>query len=224
MYQRWSDLLFLHWRWSPIDLQRRLPPGLFIDYHDGDAWLGIVPFFMQRIRPRFLPAVPGLSWFHELNVRTYVHDKNGVPGVWFFSLDCDQPLAVRIAQTLYRLPYHDASMASSNRQGCIHYECQRIDHRVASIYDYQLRSHTRIAEPGTLDFFLIERYVLFAQTRQGLLQGHVQHQPYPLCDVSVQTHDQLPLLWNRFTIVNRPPDHIIGSKGVDVRVGRLVQS
>ena len=94
MRQRWSGLLFLHWPVEISLIQKRLPPGLHVDTFDGQAWLGVVPFFMQRVRPIGLPPVPWLSWFLELNVRTYVHDDAGNPGVWFFSLDCDQPVAV----------------------------------------------------------------------------------------------------------------------------------
>ncbi|WP_395747976.1 DUF2071 domain-containing protein [Prosthecobacter sp.] len=81
MYQSWASLLFLHWRWNADVIQRTLPPGLYVDTFEGDAWLAIVPFYMRGIRPRFLPAVRGISDFLELNVRTYVHDEEGRPGV-----------------------------------------------------------------------------------------------------------------------------------------------
>jgi uncharacterized protein len=168
MYQRWSDLLFLHWRWEAADLQRRLPPGLFIDTYQGEAWLGIVPFFMERVRPRFLPPVPGLSWFQELNVRTYVHDEKGTPGVWFFSLDCDQSMAVRIARKFFGLPYFDAHMSVHRQSERIHYQCQRLGVTSPSVFDYEIDVATFTAEPGSLDFFLAERYILFAQTPRGL--------------------------------------------------------
>ena len=81
MYQQWRDLLFLHWEYSAAAIQATLPDGLFVDSFDGKAYLGVVPFFMRNIRPRFLPAVPGISNVMELNLRTYVHDPAGVPGV-----------------------------------------------------------------------------------------------------------------------------------------------
>ena len=221
MYQRWSDLLFLHWRWDADDLQRRLPPGLFIDKHEGEAWLAIVPFFMERIRPRFLPPVPWLSWFQELNVRTYVHDENGTPGVWFFSLDCNQPVAVRVARTGFRIPYFDARMTAQRHARRVQYCCQRSDRTGLSSFDYTLDSQPRLAEPGSLDFFLAERYVLFANTHRGLRLGYVQHTPYPLSAAKVVQHDQLPFAWNDFGMTNRLPDHVIGSAGVDVRIGAL---
>lgn len=98
MYQRWRDLLFLHWEYPVEQIQQTLPPGLRVDTYHGQAYLGIVPFFMCDIRPRFLPAVRGISHFLELNLRTYVYDEAGVPGVWFYSLDANQRLAVKVAR------------------------------------------------------------------------------------------------------------------------------
>lgn len=94
MHQRWESLLFLHWRVPAATIQQTLPAGLTVDTFEGEAYLGISPFFMRQVRPTGLPAVPWLSDFLELNVRTYVYNADGVPGIWFYSLDCDQPLAV----------------------------------------------------------------------------------------------------------------------------------
>jgi len=110
MYQQWRDLLFLHWEYPAAAIQETLPEGLFVDTFGGTAYLGIVPFFMRNSRPRFLPAVPGLSNFMELNLRTYVYDRSGIPGVWFYSLDANQPLAVEIARRIFHLPYRHAKM------------------------------------------------------------------------------------------------------------------
>lgn len=221
MFQRWSELLFLHWRWDADELQKRLPPGLFIDTYQGDAWLGVVPFFMDRIRPRFLPPVPWLSWFLELNVRTYVHDEHGTPGVWFFSLDCNQPIAVRIARAGFGLPYFDASMTATRHHGDVRYTCRRSDQRQPASFACTLGDTSHHAEPGSLEFFLAERYILFAQTQRGLRLGRVQHVPYPLCETKVTAFDPAPIKWDGITAPDRPPDHIIGSRGVDVRIGTL---
>jgi hypothetical protein len=75
--QRWSELLFAHWKIDAPTVQATLPRGLFVDTFAGDAYIGVVPFFMQRVRPAWLPPLPWISWFLELNVRTYVHDENG---------------------------------------------------------------------------------------------------------------------------------------------------
>src|SRR5262245_12071967 len=108
MTQSWHDLLFAHW---PVDtrvLRAKVPSDLEIDLHDGQAWLGVVPFDMTNVAPRFVPAIPGISAFPELNVRTYV-TKGGKPGVYFFSLDAESAVAVALARALLHLPYFTAS-------------------------------------------------------------------------------------------------------------------
>lgn len=122
MHQTWHDLLFMHWPVAVDALRPHLPGALPLDTFDGSAWLGIVPFRMSGVRPRFLPSVPWLSAFPELNVRTYVTLDNK-PGVWFFSLDAGNPIAVQIARSWFKLPYFNADMhtqygfACSNQSG-----------------------------------------------------------------------------------------------------------
>ena len=105
LQMQWKELLFLHWSWDAREIQATLPTGLFADTFDGKAWLAIVPFFMRKVHPMVLPCLPWLSNFLELNVRTYVHDGAGVPGVWFYSLVCNQPLVVELARRWYHLNY-----------------------------------------------------------------------------------------------------------------------
>jgi uncharacterized protein YqjF (DUF2071 family) len=218
MLQRWERLAFLHWRWDAEAIQRTLPPGLFVDTFQGDAWLAIVPFFMRGVRPRFCPSVPGVSNFLELNVRTYVHDEHGRAGVWFYSLDCDQALAVWTARTFFHLPYQHARMQASISDGWIDYTCHRRGEAAESRFRYQLGDETHPAEPGSLEFFLAERYLLFSQTPRGIRCGQVHHTPYPLADVKLETWSLEPLVEAGFADPKRPPDHVIGSPGVDVRV------
>ncbi len=222
MYQRWSDLLFLHWHYAADVIQASLPPGLFVDTHDGHAYLGVVPFAMQRVRPRCLPAVPGLSDFLELNLRTYVHDRAGVPGVWFYSLDANQWLAVEIARRLFHLPYEHARMSSHrDAEGRTHVRSQRMDapNTSASQSLVYAPGQTRPpAVPGSLEFFLVERYRLYAHGPSGLRRGAVAHEPYPLCQADVTGVDEQLLALNGFTPTGRPPDHVLYSPGVDVTV------
>lgn len=161
MYQQWRDLLFLHWEYSAATIQATLPEGLFVDTHGGKAYLGVLPFFMRDIRPRFLPAVPGISDFMELNLRTYVHDRAGVPGVWFYSLNANQWLAVKIARRFFHLPYEHAEMKSSRTaEGRIRYESLRIGARgngSRCVFEYAPGEEVPQPAPGSLEFFLVER-------------------------------------------------------------------
>lgn len=223
MYQQWRDLLFLHWRVEPEMIQRTLPPGLFVDTFEGSAFLGLVPFFMREIRPRFVPAFPPISNFLETNVRTYVHDANGTPGVWFYSLDASQPLAVLIARAFFKLPYFHARMSAQRHPaGGIHYTTQRrgLD-TPPSVFHYQGSDRPHLAEPDTLTFFLVERYILFANPPSGLHTGQVHHVPYPVQPANVTRWDGSLLALAGFPNLRRPPDSALYSPGVDVNVYAL---
>jgi len=219
MHQRWEDLAFLHWAYDPALIQKTLPPGLTVDTFDGKAWVAIVPFLMRGIRPRFCPPVPGISDFLELNLRTYVHDAQGRPGVWFYSLDCDQALAVWTARTLFHLPYQNAMMRVNRAvDGSWTYTSQRVGDPQTSSFRYRIDAETHEAEPGSLEFFLAERYLLFSQTPHGLRMGQVHHRPYPLAKVTLQEWDTRLFTLNGLPEPDRAPDHVIGSAGVRVQV------
>ncbi len=218
MRQRWSCLLFLHWRVDPDMLRARLPDGLHLDLHDGEAWLGIVPFFMRRVRPSFLPPVPGLSWFLELNVRTYVHDDRGVPGVWFFSLDCDQPLAVEFARRFFHLPYEHAAM-SARTGDFIHYTCRRKGCAETAAYQYRPAEDARPATPGSLEFFLAERYLLYSADRRSRIHhGRVHHRPYHLAPAECPGWSAAPATWDGIDLPDTPPESALVATPVDVSV------
>ncbi len=223
MHQRWEDLLFLHWAWDPVEIQKRLPPGLTVDTFGGKAWVAIVPFAMRGIRPRFCPPVPGISDFLEMNLRTYVHDDRGRPGVWFDSLECDQALAVWTARTLFHLPYQHAKMSLMKAQdGMIQYSSQRRGDAHRSAFRYRLKEGPKLAQPESLEFFLAERYLLFSDTPRGLRTGRVHHSPYPLAEVELESWDADLFRLNGYASPTRPPDHVIGSPGVAVMVYPLM--
>ena len=219
MHHAWRSLLFLHWRVEAKRVQRTLPPGLFVDSHDGAAYVGVVPFFMRDIRPRGLPAVPGLSNFLELNMRTYVFDAEGRPGVWFYSLDCNSRLTVWGAKKFFHLPYRGARMsATTGDDGAIHYRSQ-VGDRYQTQLTYRLGLAEKPAEAGSLEFFLVERYLLFSAARDGrLFTGQVVHAPYPLVDVSLNAWSSNLFTRHDWNVDESQPDHVCASRGVEVDV------
>ena len=100
MHQRWAELGFLHWPVPAEALRDLVPRGLTIDTHEGQAYVGVVPFTVTGARPMLMPPLPWVSDFHEVNVRTYVHLEGTDPGVWFFSLDASNPVVVAAARAL----------------------------------------------------------------------------------------------------------------------------
>lgn len=182
MHQTWGKLLFVHWPVAPAALRRLVPQGLEIDTFEDRAWIGLTPFTMWGIRPALLPAVPLLSESHELNVRTYVH-RDGVPGVWFLSLEASNPLAVLGARIGFHLPYFQARMSLEEEKETIRFSSHRT-HPGAPPADFAAE-WTRAerlppAQVGSLDFFLIERYCLFSQHEGKLSRCRIHHRPWPL--------------------------------------------
>ncbi|HZO17608.1 MAG TPA: DUF2071 domain-containing protein [Gemmatimonadaceae bacterium] len=183
MHQRWTNVLFAHWSVATEALRPLVPSSLEIDTFNGEAWVGVLPFHMSNVRPRGIPPLPGVSAFHELNVRTYVR-RNGRPGVWFFSLDASNALAVRAARAAVSLPYFDASMLMRvQADGSIHYRSDRT-HRGARPAGFEAtyrgEGPVRPAEPGTLEHFLVERYVLFSEAPTGMIDVKIAHEAWPL--------------------------------------------
>ena len=217
--QRWNHLLFGHWKIDAAEIQATLPPGLFVDTFEGDAYLGVVPFFMQRVRPAWLPPLPGVSWFLELNVRTYVFDAEGRPGVWFYSLDCNQPVAVFLARSLFNLPYFHAKMTSVIRDGAIFYSSQR---RAAGApvceYAWRAGPGASPSRPGSLAFFLVERYLLFTADPAGrLFEGRVHHAPYRVFVPEVSQFSAGPARQAGFSLAGEPVS-LLGAEAVDVSI------
>lgn len=217
MFQRWSQLLFLHWEVPAGMIQARLPAGLHVDRHEGKAYLGIVPFLMEKVRPRFFPCISWLSNFHELNVRTYVFDDEGRPGVWFFSLDCNQPVAVELARRLFHLPYQHAEMSLVGDS----YFCRRKKQNETATYDYSVKGSFQTAEPGSFEFFLLERYLLFSARPNGdHYTGRVYHAPYSFAALPEPEHSLLPFKWEGFEIEGPPVSSHV-SPGVPVEIHPL---
>lgn len=222
----WRDLLFMHWPVSANALRPLIPPALSLDTFDGDAWLGVVPFRMTDVRPRFLPAVPPVSNFPELNLRTYV-SAGDRPGIWFFSLDAHNPLAVRLARATFKLPYFDADMSCEAEDGEVRYRSVRT-HKNAPPAEFAAR-YRPAGEPfesrrGTLEDFLTERYCLYAADGRGnVRRGDIHHEMWPLrpaeveverldmtAQIGVELPDTSPLLHfsERLDVLAWPPRRI----------------
>lgn len=224
MFQTWQALLFLHWEIDPDAVQKTLPAGLTVDTFEGRAYLGVIPFYMHAVRPRFCPPVPGVSYFLETNVRTYVHDDAGRPGVWFYSLDANRRLAVFLARTFFKLPYYFARMTASKKVSSasysVDYTTKRAGDPVVSRFAYAGTGPVRHAEPGSLEFFLAERYLLFAHDpdQDQLFAGQVFHTPYPLQDAQIDHASDHLIGVAGFDLPHRPADHALFSAGVSVDV------
>jgi uncharacterized protein YqjF (DUF2071 family) len=194
MAQSWQYLLFAHWPMPTEAMRVLVPSALELDTFDGEAWISVVPFKMCNVHPRGLPAVPWLSHFPELNVRTYVKARDGSrPGVYFFSLEAANPIAVLLARTLFRLPYYLAQMdilvqrqrtgQHGSPQKTIYYHSCRThpgSAAAAFVARYRPTGQPFAAQPGTLTHWLAERYCLYAADRHQTYSADIHHRPWPL--------------------------------------------
>jgi uncharacterized protein len=182
MYQSWGKLLFLHWSLPAEALRPLIPDPLVIDTFDGAAWIGITPFTKWGVRPVFSPPLPFLSESHELNVRTYVH-LDGVPGIWFFSLDASNPVAALGARLTFHLPYFYARMSLQRRDRTLRFASRRNrPHAAPAEFKAVWTVGNRLpqVEPGSLQFFLTERYALYSARGAALYRARIFHRPWPL--------------------------------------------
>jgi len=233
-YHTWSHLLFAHWRVPPESLEPLLPPGLDIDTMDGDAWVGLVAFHMSNIHPAWFPAVPGISTFHETNIRTYIRTPSGESAVWFLSLDAASWPAVKVARWRWNLPYFHADMSLVKTDNTVCYASQRrgtdgLQGRVllkASLGEVIRPPAAHPAEAagfadnvGELGQYFIDRYTLVtAGRRNRLLKGQVGHTPYPLRSARITRLNETLTDALGIPINGRAPDHTVFSDGVDVDI------
>lgn len=182
MTQIWHDLLFAHWPVHVSDLRPLVPNLLALDTYEREAWVGIVPFRMSNVVPRGLPTIKRLSAFPEMNVRTYV-TLGGIPGVYFFSLDAANRLAVVLARRLFHLPYYDAIMRCERSGDTVRYRSHRI-HR--SVGEADFAGHYRAvgpvspAPPGSLVHWFTERYCLYSVFRGRVYRAGIHHRQWAL--------------------------------------------
>ena len=222
MRMTWSELLFAHWRVEPDLVRKHLPKGLELDTNQGSAWVGVVPFLMSDVAPRGCPAVPGLSKFLELNVRTYV-TKDGKPGVWFFSLDAANAIAVRAARATFNLPYMDAEMSliQSTASPSIQYESRRTHRNEPPANfsgSYKAMREPFHAQPETLEHWLTARYCLYSANRKGdLFRGEIDHPPWTLRNAETETEIQHNTMGDPFGFDFTATPHLLYAEAIWVQ-------
>ena len=181
IWQSWQKLLFAHWRFDYDQVRPLIPEQLELESFDGSVWIGVVPFHLT-IRPRCSPLWPRFSKFPEINVRTYVRHGDR-SGVWFFSLDASNRMACRLARMTFHLPYNWADMKMACTDTSISYQSSRKNEEAEFVGRYQPVSEVRLAEPGSLEHWLTERYCLYSQSTQGTIcVADVHHEQWPLQD------------------------------------------
>lgn len=218
MVQGWYELASLHWRYPVADVARLLPAGLDVDTYDGSAWVGLIPFAMRGIGLPRVPAVPYLGSFPEVNVRTYVV-KNGVPAVWFMSLDINRLIPTLVARATYRLPYCWGPATHRRDGDRLRVEVRRRwPHRGPATH-IEVDIGEPIDEPTDLDVFLSARWGLYSHGRGGGVRyAPVDHQPWPLRSATLRALDDSLVTAAGLPVPTGDP-YVLFSEGVHVRIG-----
>jgi len=216
--QRWRSLLFLHWAVDPDALRELVPAALDLDLHEGTAYVGLVPFAMEGVRPSWAPEELAFE-FLETNVRTYVHVAGEDPGVYFFSLDAASQIAVTVARIGWSLPYHYAEMQLTSSGSVWDYRVDRVwGTRPKLRVSYETGELLGAARPGTLEHFLVERYFLHLERRGKIWSGQVHHSPYPVQRARVVELEDELIGASGLPAVEGPPPLVHYAAGVDVDI------
>jgi uncharacterized protein len=223
MIHRWEWITFIHWRFPTSVLRPLVPHELEVETFDGSAWVGLTPFLMRGVRPPVLPAVPWLSQFPEINVRTYVRDQRGRSGIWFLSLDAARLPAVLAARAGYALPYFWSDMRTDVRSGGrVNYRCRRRwpgPGGVRCAADVEFGASLGPEEADDLAQFLTARYRLFSRIAGRIVAAEAEHPPWPLHHANLIRLDQ-DLLSAAGLPAQDEPATVHASPGVAVRVSR----
>ncbi|UOR11066.1 YqjF family protein [Halobacillus amylolyticus] len=214
MYQEWEELTFFHWPMPTHIIRPFVPKSFEIDTFEGSAWLAVVPFHINHMRLRGLPPLPYFSHLLELNVRTYVTYK-GEPGVYFLSLDANHPAGVVLARQ-FNLPYLHANMRLDRTGHTVHYTSRRTHngyppaHFHACVHPF---GAPFLASPGSLLYWLTERYALWLTRKQHVFKGPIVHKRWQLqhasADISIQgLTTPLPNKW----FIRKPITHFSKSQ------------
>ena len=217
MTQRWTDLAYLHWEYEPSVIQAMLPAGLEVDTFEGSAYVGLIPFSMRDVGLPKLPPVPYFGSFPEVNVRTYVK-RNGIPGVWFFSLDVNRLAPALVARTTYLLPYCWGKALNELVGSTLSTSVRRRWPDVAST-KIEVQVGAKIEQPDELSNFLTARWGLYSKgIGSSLMYAPVDHEPWTLHSASL-THLEDSLIVRAGIPAPTGEPHVMFSPGVSVRIG-----
>lgn len=191
-YARWDRAVFIHYEADPTALQQDVPFEL--DLRNGRAFVSIVAFTLQRMRPRIGGRLA--EWLfkpiatHEfLNIRTYVRHQ-GESGIYFLAEWLSNPLSVRLGPRSFGLPYHfgrinyDHAHDGEALRGCI----QARDGRL--IYEGNVRGEKfETCDRESHTEFLLERYTAFTQQANRARLFRVWHSPWPQAKAEIKMSD-----------------------------------
>ncbi|TSJ46621.1 YqjF family protein [Fluviicola chungangensis] len=210
-YQEWNHALFLHWKVEPGLLEPFIPKGLELDTYEGEAWISLVAFTMEKIRPKNLPAFSPVSNFHEINIRTYV-THNNKPGVYFLNIEAQKLVSAKLSKLLSGLPYEKAKMIRIQKNIFQEYtsNLKKKGFRFSAKYTVS----NKPVPKTELDLWLTERYCLYLDRGLKTYMYEIHHLPWELLEVEMN-EIQTTYRFGEIDLKNKP-DRVHYSPGVKV--------
>lgn len=206
-YQEWNNAIFLHYKVDLNELQKFVPKELEIDLFDGNPWISVVAFTMEKIRPKNLPSFPPISDFDEINIRTYVKSNNK-SGVYFLSIEGGKKLSCKIAKGISELPYRFSEIKRTDQK------YQSKNSKFNDKLEIEFTIGKELAKKTKLDNWLTERYALFQDTEESINEFEIHHLEWPINEIDLHIFD---INYPRFKkLLNDKPNKIHYSKGVKV--------
>lgn len=184
--QSWVDLCFVHFEVPEQVLRSSLPPALEVDTFQGKAWIGLVPFGMQDVMIRPFPNLLYFSAFNEFNVRTYVIYQ-GKPGVYFFSLDCPNRVAIWIGNRFFKMPYLKSDIVRQMKEDKTYFYCKRRNSRKVFEANYRPISDPLNYPKDSFEIWATERYCCYSRDKNDhCYRCEIQHLPWPLQKAEIE--------------------------------------
>ena len=206
-YQEWNNAIFLHFKVNLEELIKHVPKELEIDLFQGEPWVSVVAFTMEKIRPKNIPAFSPISNFHEVNIRTYVK-MNNKTGVYFLSIEGGTKLSCKIAKFISDLPYRYSTIERTSKL----YSSSNLNFKDELCFEFEIGK--QIEQKSKVDNWLTERYALFQETDNYINEYEIHHLPWLINNVEVKS---LKCNYPRFkNLLNNKPDKMQYSKGVKV--------
>ncbi|MGV0920069.1 YqjF family protein [Empedobacter falsenii] len=206
-YQEWNKALFFHYKIDKEILKEFVPKDLEIDEINDSAWVSLVAFTMEKIRPRFLPAFSPISDFDEINLRTYV-TKDGKSGVYFLSIEAGKLFSAILAKSLSGLPYEKSNINRTENS----YQANHPELNFSLLADFHVGM--QVKHKTELDLFLTERYCLYLEDNDQLFRYEIQHLPWKINQLEL---DFLKIDYQLQDLnIHSRPDLVHYSEGVQV--------
>ncbi|MBC7424899.1 MAG: DUF2071 domain-containing protein [Bacteroidia bacterium] len=207
-YLEWLNALFIHWKINYDELRKLVPKELEIDLMNGESWVSLVLFDMKNIRPRGIPPLAAVSDFHEINLRTYV-THNGIPGVYFISMEGHKALSVFVTKLLTGFPYIKSDMQFQKG----HYNSVNVRNNLK--LDIEFEGRQAIEAPLEIAKWLTERYSVYDVKKGKKVRFIVHHKPWPLQQVKL-INAQMHYRIGEVELNEHVPDLVHYSDGVKV--------